>query len=368
MPLHSFDKYNATNYNVSMSAKDKDNIERIVSGKAEEEDLPIDYTLRPKRLSEFIGQDKVKDNLKIAIDAAQGRAEPLDHILLYGPPGLGKTTLANIIAAEMRVNIRTTSGPAVERPGDIAAILTGLKEGDVLFIDEIHRLNRIVEEKLYPAMEDYAIDIIVGKGPGARNIRLNLPRFTLIGATTRFAMLSAPMRDRFGSVYRLDFYDENSIAAIIKRATKILKVKAEEGGIKEIASRSRGTPRVANRLLRRVRDYAQVKGDGTITKKLALEALARLEIDNLGLDDLDHRVLRTIIEKYSGGPVGLDTIAASISEEADTIMDVYEPYLLQLGFLDRTPRGRVATPHAYEHLGIPYNKKDKPPQLGLFDK
>lgn len=351
-----------------MSAKDKDNVERIVSGKAEEEDLPIDYTLRPKRISEFIGQDKVKGNLNIAIAAAQGRAEPLDHILLYGPPGLGKTTLANIITAEMRVNIRTTSGPAVERPGDIAAILTGLKEGDVLFIDEIHRLNRIVEEKLYPAMEDYAIDIIVGKGPGARNIRLNLPRFTLIGATTRFAMLSAPMRDRFGSVYRLDFYDEDAIAAIIKRAAKILKVKAEEGGITEIASRSRGTPRVANRLLRRVRDYAQVKGDGTITKKLALEALARLEIDNLGLDDLDHRVLRTIIEKYGGGPVGLDTIAASISEEADTIMDVYEPYLLQLGFLDRTPRGRVATPHAYEHLGITYNKKDKPPQLGMFDK
>ena len=364
----SFDKYNPTYYNEPMSAKDKDNIERVVSGKAEEEDLPIDYTLRPKRISEFIGQDKVKDNLNISIAASQGRAEPLDHILLYGPPGLGKTTLANIIAAEMRVNIRTTSGPAIERPGDIAAILTGLKEGDVLFIDEIHRLNRIVEEKLYPAMEDYAIDIIVGKGPGARNIRLNLPRFTLIGATTRFAMLSAPMRDRFGSVYRLDFYDENSIAAIIKRAAKILAVKADEGGLKEIASRSRGTPRVANRLLRRVRDYAQVKSDGVITKKLALEALARLEIDNLGLDDLDHRVLRTIIEKYSGGPVGLDTIAASISEEADTIMDVYEPYLLQLGFLDRTPRGRVATPHAYEHLGIPYNKKDKPPQLGLFDK
>jgi len=364
----SFDKYNSTYYNEPMPSKDKDNVERIVSGKAEEEDLPIDSTLRPKRISEFIGQDKVKDNLNIAIAASQGRAEPLDHILLYGPPGLGKTTLANIIAAEMRANIRTTSGPAIERPGDIAAILTGLKEGDVLFIDEIHRLNRIVEEKLYPAMEDYAIDIIIGKGPGARNIRLNLPHFTLIGATTRFAMLSAPMRDRFGSVYRLDFYDQDSIAAIIRRAAKILAVKTEEGGIKEIASRSRGTPRVANRLLRRVRDYAQVKSDGVITKKLALEALARLEIDHLGLDDLDHRVLRTIIEKYSGGPVGLDTIAASISEEADTIMDVYEPYLLQLGFLDRTPRGRVATPHAYEHLGIPYNKKDKPPQLGLFDK
>jgi Holliday junction DNA helicase RuvB len=350
-----------------MSAKDQDNVERIVSGRVEEEDLPTDSTLRPKRIPEFIGQDKVKDNLKIAIDAAQGREEPLDHILLYGPPGLGKTTLANIIAAEMRVNIRTTSGPAIERPGDIAAILTALKEGDVLFIDEIHRLNRMVEEKLYPAMEDYAIDIIVGKGPGARNIRLNLPRFTLIGATTRFAMISAPMRDRFGSVYRLDFYDDTAIAAIIKRAARILDVKAEDDGVREIAGRSRGTPRVANRLLRRVRDYAQVKGDGKITEKLALEALARLEIDNLGLDDLDHRVLRTIIEKYNGGPVGLDTIAASISEEADTIMDVYEPYLLQLGFLDRTPRGRVATSHAYEHLGIEY-KKDKPPQLGMFDK
>ncbi|MEA1958721.1 MAG: Holliday junction branch migration DNA helicase RuvB [Chloroflexota bacterium] len=344
-----------------------DDPERVVSGKAETEDAPLESTLRPRRISEFIGQDKVKENLKIAISAAQGREEPLDHILLYGPPGLGKTTLANIIAAEMRVNIRTTSGPAIERPGDIASILTSLKEGDALFIDEIHRLNRTVEEKLYPAMEDYAIDIILGKGPGARNMRLNLPHFTMIGATTRFAMLSAPLRDRFGVVHRLDFYDENAIAAIIRRAATILDVKAEESGVKEIARRSRGTPRVANRLLRRVRDYAQVMGDGTITEPLALEALARLEIDNLGLDDLDHRVLLTIIQKFNGGPVGLDTIAASISEEADTIMDVYEPYLLQLGFLDRTPRGRVATPHAYEHLGIEY-KKDRPPQLGLFEQ
>ena len=342
----------------------EDSTERIVSGKPKEEDVSLETTLRPKRLAEFLGQEKVKDNLKIAIAAAQGRGEPLDHILLYGPPGLGKTTLANIIAAEMRVNIRTTSGPAVERTGDIAAIITSLKEDDVLFIDEIHRLNRVVEEKLYPTMEDFVLDIILGKGPGARNLRLNLPRFTLIGATTRFAMLSPPLRDRFGVVYRLDFYDEEAIAAIIKRSARILGIEAQEGGVREIARRSRGTPRVANRLLRRVRDYAQVMAEGVITEKVALEALSRLEVDHLGLDELDHKVLLTIIQKFDGGPVGLDTIAASISEEADTIMDVYEPYLLQLGFLERTPRGRVATRHAYEHLGLPNEKK--PPQLGLF--
>jgi len=342
-------------------------MKRIVSGKPKEEDIPLDTTLHPKRLTEFLGQEKIKDNLKIAVAAAQGRGEPLDHVLLYGPPGLGKTTLANIIAAEMRVNIRTTSGPAIERPGDIAAIVTSLKEHDILFIDEIHRLNRVIEEKLYPAMEDFALDIILGKGPGARNIRLNLPHFTLIGATTRFAMLSAPLRDRFGAVYRLDFYDEDAIAAIIKRAARLLGIEAEEGGIREIAQRARGTPRVANRLLRRVRDYAQVMGTGKITQKAAKEALAKLEVDHLGLDELDHKVLLTIIQKFDGGPVGLETIAASISEEADTIMDVYEPYLLQLGFLERTPRGRVATRHAYEHLGLPCDR-DKPPQLGLFEK
>ena len=340
-------------------------MDRIVSGKPKEEDIPLDTTLRPKRLAEYLGQEKVKDNLKIAIAAAQGRGEPLDHILLYGPPGLGKTTLANIIAAEMRVSIRTTSGPAVERPGDIAAILTSLKDDDVLFIDEAHRLSRVVEEKLYPAMEDFVFDIILGKGPGARSLRLNLPRFTLIGATTRFAMLSPPLRDRFGAVYRLDFYDKEAIAAIIRRSARILGIEVKEGGVIEIARRARGTPRVANRLLRRVRDYAQVMAEGMITEAVALEALSRLEVDHLGLDELDHKVLRTIIEKFDGGPVGLDTIAASISEEADTIMDVYEPYLLQLGFLERTPRGRVATRHAYEHLGLPCDKQ-KPPQLGLF--
>jgi len=290
--------------------------------------------------------------LKIAIAAAKGRNEALDHILLYGPPGLGKTTLAYIIAAEMGVSIKITSGPAIERTGDLAAILTNLRSQDILFIDEIHRLARVVEEILYPAMEDFALDIIIGKGPGAKSLRLKLPHFTLIGATTRYAMLSSPLRDRFGVVHRLDFYDQESVEKILKRSAAILQVQADPEGLKEIACRARGTPRVANRLLKRVRDYAQVMADGFINREIALKALAQLEVDNLGLDEIDHKILNTIIGKFNGGPVGLETIAASISEEPDTIMDVYEPYLLQLGFLERTPRGRVVTDRAYQHLGI----------------
>jgi len=340
-------------------------IVRIVSGKPHSEDTSLDTSLRPRHFDDFIGQTKIKENLQIAITAAKGRGEALDHILLYSPPGLGKTTLAHIIAVEIGVSIRITSGPAIERSGDMAAILTNLHSQDVLFIDEIHRLNRTIEEILYPAMEDFGLDIIIGKGPGAKSLRLNLPSFTLIGATTRFALLSPPLRDRFGAVYRLDFYAQASIEKILQRSARILEIEIQSGGLKEIARRARGTPRVANRLLKRVRDYAQVKADGVITQSVAVKALSKLEIDLIGLDEIDHRVLHTIIDKFNGGPVGLDTLAASISEEADTIMDVYEPYLLQLGFLERTPRGRLATPLAYEHLGLPHNKQ-KPPQIPLW--
>ena len=329
--------------------------------------MVLDTSLRPRSLEDFIGQKKIKENLRIAIAAAKGRDEALDHILLYGPPGLGKTTLAYIIAAEMGVSIKITSGPAVERTGDLAAILTNLRAQDILFIDEIHRLSRVVEEVLYPAMEDFALDIIIGKGPGAKSLRLKLPPFTLIGATTRYAMLSPPLRDRFGVVNRLDFYDEESIEKILRRSASILQVKAESEGLKEIACRARGTPRVANRLLKRVRDYAQVMANSVVTRAVSDQALTQLEVDKVGLDEIDHKILHSIIDKFNGGPVGLETISASISEEPDTIMDVYEPYLLQLGFLERTPRGRVATERAYQHLGIPI-KKGKQSQATLWGK
>src|SRR5512140_26740 len=324
----------------------------------------VDNALRPQKLNDLIGQDQVKENLSILIAAARKRGEALDHVLFYGPPGLGKTTLAHVVANEMGVNVKVTAGPAIERAGDLAAILTNLRAGDVLFIGEVHRLGKAVEEVLYPAMEDYALDIVIGKGPSARSIRLKLPRFTVVGATTRLALMTAPLRARFGAVYRLDFYEPAAMQAIVQRAVGKLKVEADESGILEIAPRARGTPRVALRLMRRVRDYAQVRGDGTIDGKLAAEALSLLDVDPLGLDDLDRRVLHSIIDKFGGGPVGLETIAASISEEADTIMDVVEPYLLQLGFLDRTPRGRVATKRAYEHMNLEY--PDKPEQPAMF--
>jgi Holliday junction DNA helicase RuvB len=341
--------------------------QRLTDGDAMDGDVQADLSLRPKRLADYINQDKVKDNISIGIAAARGRGEPLDHVLLYGPPGLGKTTLAYIIAAEMQVSIRVTSGPAIERIGDLAAILTSLQPGDVLFIDEIHRLSRVVEEFLYPALEESAIDWVTGKGPGARSIRLAIKPFTLIGATTRYAMMSPPLRDRFGAVYRLDFHDVEALRTIVHRSAAILDVPIEDAGATAIAQRARGTPRVANRLLRRVRDYAQVKADGTISEAIALEALGRLEIDHLGLDNIDERVLRAIIEKFDGGPVGLETIAASISEDADTIMDVYEPFLMQLGFLQRTPRGRQATRLAYEHLGLQPKPGAASPQKALFE-
>lgn len=329
-----------------------ENEDRIVHADIREEDLEIETSLRPKSIEEYIGQDKAKEKLDIFIKAAKGRREALDHVLLYGPPGLGKTTLAGIIANEMGSNLRITSGPAIERPGDLAAILTNLAENDVLFIDEIHRLNRSVEEILYPAMEDYALDIIIGKGPSARSIRLDLSKFTLIGATTRAGLLTSPLRDRFGVMSRLELYDIDSLTKIILRSAKILDVELDEKGAIEIARRSRGTPRIANRFLKRVRDYAEVVGDGIITEEVAKDALKLLEVDPLGLDSTDKNVIMTIIEKFSGGPVGLDTLAASTGEERTTIEDVYEPYLLQLGFLNRTPRGRVVTKSCYEYFKI----------------
>lgn len=331
---------------------DFDNENRIVSPDFNESDSETELSLRPKTLNEYIGQEKAKENLKIYIEAAKARGEQLDHVLLYGPPGLGKTTLAGIIANEMQVQIRVTSGPAIEKPGDLAALLTNLSDGDVLFIDEIHRLSRSVEEVLYPAMEDNALDIIIGKGPSARSIRLDLPKFTLVGATTRAGQLTAPLRDRFGVIARLEMYTPEQLAQIVRRSAGILGIAIDDDGAMEIASRSRGTPRIANRLLKRARDFAEVMGNGVITTDTAKIALGRMEIDELGLDQIDRLLLTSMIRNYNGGPVGLETIAATIGEEAVTIEDVYEPYLMQIGFLSKTPRGRVVTPLAYRHLGF----------------
>lgn len=330
--------------------------QRTLEPKEQNEDRIFDLTLRPKTLDEYIGQENIKENLKISIQAAKQRKEPIEHILIYGCPGLGKTTLAHIIAYEMNSNIRVTSGPALERAGDLAAILTNLGDNDILFIDEIHRLNKIVEEVLYPAMEEFALDLVIGKGPAARTLRLNLPRFTVIGATTKISLMSSPLRDRFGITYHLNFYETTDIEKIIKRSAKILNIAIDHEGVKLIAERARKTPRVANRLLRRVRDYAEVKGNGTITKNLSLEALNMLGIDQFGLDQTDRHILETIIKKFNGGPVGLNTLAAATGEEMETLEDVYEPYLLQIGFLNRTPRGRVVTEQTYRHLCFPVPK------------
>ncbi len=340
---------------------------RIISSRTLGEDTDIEYSLRPRVMEEYIGQDKVKENMRIFIRAALSRNEPLDHVLLYGPPGLGKTTLAGIIANEMGVNIRITSGPTIEKAGDLAAILTSLSHNDILFIDEIHRLSRSVEEILYPAMEDFSLDIILGKGPGAHSVRLDLPKFTLIGATTRTGLLTAPLRDRFGVISRLELYSPEQLNEIVRRSARVLGTAIDESGSMEIAMRSRGTPRIANRLLKRVRDYAQIKGDGIITKEIADIALGAMEIDKIGLDMVDRRMMLFIIENFGGGPVGLETLAASIGEDANTIEDVYEPYLLQMGFLNRTPRGRMATPKAYEHFGIK-QQTGKKADLPLFEE
>ncbi|MED0966666.1 Holliday junction branch migration DNA helicase RuvB [Bacillus paramycoides] len=326
--------------------------ERLLSGESVYEDADLEYSLRPQTLRQYIGQDKAKHNLEVFIEAAKMREETLDHVLLYGPPGLGKTTLANIIANEMGVNIRTTSGPAIERPGDLAAVLTALQPGDVLFIDEIHRLHRSIEEVLYPAMEDFCLDIVIGKGPSARSVRLDLPPFTLVGATTRAGALSAPLRDRFGVLSRLEYYTVEQLSAIVERTAEVFEVEIDSLAALEIARRARGTPRIANRLLRRVRDFAQVRSDGTIAMEITQMALELLQVDKLGLDHIDHKLLLGIIEKFRGGPVGLETVSATIGEESHTIEDVYEPYLLQIGFLQRTPRGRIVTPLAYEHFGM----------------
>ncbi len=336
--------------------------DRLITAAAKGDDDRFEVSLRPRSLQEYIGQTKAKENLQIFIDAARGRREALDHVLFYGPPGLGKTTLANIIAQEMGVSIKSTSGPVIEKPGDLAAVLTNLEAGDVLFIDEIHRLNPVVEEILYPAMEDYQLDIMIGQGPSARTIKLDIPRFTLVGATTRAGLLSSPLRDRFGVISRLEFYSDEELAVIVSRSSRLLGIPIEASGAAEIARRSRGTPRIANRLLRRVRDFAEVKGDGTISRDIADHALLRLEVDNCGLDHMDRRLLLAIIDKFGGGPVGLETLAATIGEEKDTIEDVIEPYLMQQGYLSRTPRGRMVTPQAARH----FQRRLPQDQAGLF--